>query len=251
MKVVVIGGSGRIGSRLVADLMERGHDAVAASPRSGVNTFTGEGLDEALQGVEVVVDVSNAPQVEPPTPREFFETATRTLLAAEVRAGVGHHVALSIVGVHQLPDSPYFRAKIAQENLIKESPVPYTIVQATQFFEFFEGIAAATTEGDTVRLATNLVQPIAADDVARILADIAVAAPVNGAVEIAGPEAFPLPEFIRTGLNATNDPRRVIADPDATYFGGKAGERTLVPDGEAVIGATRFEDWLKSAAVLG
>jgi uncharacterized protein YbjT (DUF2867 family) len=249
MKIVVIGGSGRIGAKVVARLGELGHDALAASPRTGVNTLTGEGLDEALQGVDVVVDVSNAPRAEGPTVQEFFETSTRNLLDAETRAGVGHHVALSIVGVHDLPDSPYFRAKIAQENLIKASPVPHTIVQATQFFEFYPAIADATTERDTVRLMTKLVQPIAADDVARILADIAVAAPVNGAVEIAGPEALPLAEFIRRGLRATNDPRRVIADPTAGYFGGMPEERTLVPHGEAIIGQTRFEDWLMTEEV--
>jgi uncharacterized protein YbjT (DUF2867 family) len=248
MNIVVIGGSGRIGSRVVADLKTRGHDAVAASPRSGVNAFTGEGLDAALAGVDVVVDVSNAPRAERPTAQEFFETSTRRLLEAEERAGVAHHVVLSIVGTQLLPDSPYFRAKIAQENLIKESLIPYTIVQATQFFEFYPAIADATTEGDRVRLMTKLVQPIAADDVARFLADIAVAAPVNGAVEIAGPEALPLAEFIRRGLSATNDPRTVIGDPEADYFGGMPEERTLIPHGEALIGEIRFEDWLKTAA---
>lgn len=251
MNIVVIGGSGRIGSKVVAKLRERGHDVVAASPRMGVNTLTGEGVDDALKGASVVVDVSEARPKAGTSFQDFYETSSRTLLAAEERMGVGHHIALSVVGTHRLLDSAYFRAKMAQENLIKASPVPFMIVRATQFFEFFQSIAAEATEGDTVRLAATLVQPIAADDVASALADIALSNPSNGTVEIAGPEEFPLAEFVRRGLGATNDPRTVISDPEAGYAGATISERTLVPDGDARIGETRFEDWLKTAAVQG
>ena len=235
----------------MAKLTERGHDAVAASPRTGVNTLTGAGLNEALRDAAVVVDVSEARPTGGTSVQEFFETSTRTLLAAEAATGVTHHVALSVVGTQRLLDSTYFRAKITQENLIRGALVPYTIVQATQFFEFFESIAAATTEGDTVRLSTKLVQPIAAADVAKALADIALGAPLNGTVEIAGPEKFSLAEFVRRGLSATNDSRTVFDDPDAGYFGAMPEERTLVPDGDALIGETRFADWLRETAANG
>ena len=244
MKIVVIGGTGLIGSRLVAKLHLQGHEAVAASPESGVNTLTGEGLAEALHGADVVVDVSNSPSFEDAAVMEFFKTSTGNLLAAEAAAGVGHHVALSVVGTERLTESGYFRAKIAQEQLIRGSSIPYSIVHATQFFEFVKSIAAAATEGDTVRLAPVLIQPMAADDVARAVEQVAVGAPVNGVVEVAGPEQFRLDELIRRGLSAGNDPREVVADPGARYFGARLGERTLVPGAGARLGATRFEDWL-------
>ncbi len=251
MKIVVIGGSGRIGSKVVARLSERGHDVFAASPRTGVNTLTGDGVDEALKGAAVVVDVSEARPTAGTSVQDFYETSTRTLLAAEERMGVAHHIALSVVGTHRLLESAYFRAKMAQETLIKESPVPFTIVRATQFFEFFQSIAKEAAEGDTVRLAATLVQPMAADDVASALADIALANPTSGTIDIAGPEEFPLAEFVRRGLSATNDPRTVISDPEAGYAGAMVSERTLVPDGDALISETRFDDWLRSAAVRG
>ena len=215
MKIVVIGGSGLIGSKLVSKLREQGHEAVAASPNSGVNTLTGEGLAEALKGASVVVDVSNSPSWEDAAVLNFFETSTRNLLAAEAAAGVGHHVALSVVGTERLLESGYFRAKIAQENLIKGSSIPYSIVRATQFFEFVKGIADFSTDGNTVRLPPALIQPMAADDVASEVARIAVGAPVNGTVEVGGPEQFRLDELIRQGLAAGNDPREVVADPHA------------------------------------
>ncbi len=244
MKIVVIGGSGLIGSKLVAQLQEHGQEAVSAALDSGVNTLTGEGLTEALQGASVVVDVSNSPTYEEATVLEFFETSTRNLLDAEAAAGTGHHVALSIVGTDRLPDSYYYRAKLAQEKLIASSSIPYSIVHATQFFEFILRIADAATDGDTVRVAPVLVQPIAADEVATALARVSVGAPLNGIVEIAGPEQFRLDELIRRGLNKRHDPRQVVADPHALYFGGQLGERTLVPGDDAELGATRFEDWL-------
>jgi uncharacterized protein YbjT (DUF2867 family) len=248
MKIVVIGGSGLIGSKLVGKLRERGHEAVAASPNSGVNTLTGEGLAEALQGSSVVVDVSNSPSFEDTAVLDFFETSTRNLLDAEAAAGVGHHVALSVVGTDRLSDSGYFRAKIAQETLIVSSPVPYSIVHATQFFEFIQSIAQAATDGDTVRLAPVLIQPMAADDVASAVSRVSVGAPLNGIVEVAGPEQFRLDELIRRGLSARHDPRRVIADPHAPYFGAELGERTLVPGDDAQLGATRLEDWLNQSS---
>jgi uncharacterized protein YbjT (DUF2867 family) len=248
MKIVVIGGSGLIGSKLVAKLRGLGHEAVAASPDSGVNTLTGEGLAEALKGASVVVDVSNSPSFEDAAVMKFFTTSTRNLLAAEAEAGVKHHVALSVVGTERLSESGYFRAKIAQENLIKESSIPYSIVHATQFFEFVKSIAAAATDGNIVRLAPVLIQPMAADDVAGALCRIAVGAPVDGTVEIAGPQQFRLDELIRRGLSARNDPREVIADPHARYFGADLGERTLVPSDNARLGETRFDDWLSNAA---
>jgi len=245
MKIVVIGGSGLIGSKLVKKLREHGHEAVAASPDSGVNTLTGEGLAEALTGASVVVDVSNSPSFEDTAVLKFFETSTRNLLTYEAAAGVGHHVALSVVGTDRLFESGYFRAKIAQEKLIKESPIPYSIVHATQFFEFAKSIAAAATDGNKVRLAPVLIQPMAADDVASAVGRIAVGTPVNGTVEVAGPERFRLDEFIRRGLSAQHDPREVVADPEARYFGAELAELTLVPGDNARLGETRFDDWLR------
>jgi uncharacterized protein YbjT (DUF2867 family) len=245
MKVVVIGGSGLIGSKLVGKLTDRGHDAVPASLNTGVNTLTGEGLDGAVDGAAVVVDVTNSPSFEDAAVLEFFETSTRNLLAAEAAAGVDHHVALSIVNADRITDSGYMRAKVAQEGLITSSDVPYSIVRATQFFEFFERIAQDATEGDTVRLPDVLIQPMAADDVAAALGKVAVGTPVNGIVEIAGPEPMCFEEFVRTGLSARDDPRIVVADPAATYFGAAVGERSLVPDaGAAQLGEIRFDDWL-------
>jgi uncharacterized protein YbjT (DUF2867 family) len=249
MKIVVIGGSGLIGSKLVANLDEHGHEAVAASPDSGVNTLTGDGLAKALDGAAVVVDVSNSPSFEDAAVMEFFETSTRNVLAAEAAAGVGHHVALSVVGTERLSESGYFRAKIAQEKLIRDSSIPYSIVHATQFFEFVKSIAAAATDGDTVRLAPVLIQPMAADDVARAVSQVSVGSPVNGIVEVAGPEQFRLDELIRRGLSARDDPREVIADPHARYFDAELAERTLLPGDGARLGATRFEDWLRQPAI--
>jgi uncharacterized protein YbjT (DUF2867 family) len=244
LKIVVIGGSGLIGSKLIKKLREQGHEALAASRDSGVNTLTGEGLAEALRGASVVVDVSNSPSFEDAAVLKFFETSTRNLLAAEAEARVGHHVALSVVGTERLSESGYFRAKIAQEKLIKESSIPYSIVHATQFFEFVKSIADAATDGGRVRLAHVLIQPMAADDVADAVARIAVGAPVNGTVEVAGPEQFRLDELIRRGLIARNDSREVVAYPQARYFGAELSERTLVPADDALLGETRFEDWL-------
>ncbi len=250
MKIVVIGGTGLIGSKLVEKLREHGHEAVPASPDSGVDTLTGEGLAEVLEGAEVVVDVSNSPSFEDEAVLAFFETSTRNLLEAERAAGVGHHVALSVVGTDRLSESGYFRAKIAQEKLIEESPIPYSIVHATQFFEFVKSIADAATEGDTVRLAPVLIQPMAAEDVAAAVDRTAVGSPVNGIVEVAGPEPFRLDAIIRQGLEARDDPREVIADPDARYFGARLDERTLVPDDDARLGETHFEDWLNQQKSL-
>jgi len=244
MKVVVIGGTGLIGSKLVTKLREQGHEAVAASPNSGVNTLTGEGLAEVLLGASVVVDVSNSPSFEDAAVLNFFETSTRNLLAAEAAAGVGHHVALSVVGTERLTESGYFRAKIAQEKLIKSSSIPYSIVHATQFFEFVKSIADAATDGSTVRLAPVLIQPMAADDVAGAVARVATGSPLNATVEVAGPEQFRLDALIRKGLSARDDPREVTADPHARYFGAELGERTLVPGADARLGEIHFEDWL-------
>ena len=244
LKIVVIGGSGLIGSKLVKKLRDHGHEAVAASRDSGVNTLTGEGLAEALRRASVVVDVSNSPSFEEAAVLKFFETSTRNVLSAEAEAGVGHHVVLSVVGTERLSESGYFRAKAAQEKLIKQSLIPYSIVQATQFFEFVTSIADAATDGTTVRVAPVLIQPMAADDVADAVAEIAIGAPVNGTVEVAGPELFRLDELIRQGLSAHNDPREVVAHPQARYFGAELGERTLVPGEDARLGETRFEDWL-------
>jgi uncharacterized protein YbjT (DUF2867 family) len=245
MKIVVIGGSGLIGSKLVSNLGEHGHEAVSASPNSGVNTLTGEGLAEALEGAAVVVDVSNSPSFEDAAVLDFFRTSTSNLLDAEAAADVGHHVALSVVGTERLLESGYFRAKIAQEKLIQGSSIPYSIVHATQFFEFIKSIADGATDGNTVRLAPVLVQPMAADDVASAVGRIALGSPVNGIVEIAGPEQFRLDELIRRSLDAQNDPRQVIADPHARYFGAELRERTLVPSNGASLAETRFEDWLR------
>jgi uncharacterized protein YbjT (DUF2867 family) len=247
MKFVVIGGTGLVGSKLVARLTERGYEVIAASPRSGVHALTGEGLAEVLDGASVVVDVSNSPSFEDKAALEFFQTATTNLLAGEAAAGVGHHVALSVVGTERLSQSGYIRAKIAQEKLIKASSIPYSIVHATQFFEFVKSIADAATDGNTVRLAPVLIQPIAAEDVADALARVAADSPPNGTVEVAGPEQFRLDELIRRGLSARNDPREVIADPNARYFGALLDERTLVPGPDARLGETRFEDWLSCA----
>jgi uncharacterized protein YbjT (DUF2867 family) len=245
MKIVVIGGTGLIGSKVVKKLREQDHEAVAASPDSGVNTITGEGLALALTGASVVVDVSNSPSLEAAVAMSFFETSTRNLLAAEVAARVGHHVALSVVGTDRLSESGYIRAKIAQEALIKASSMPYSIVHATQFFEFVKGIAAEATVGDTVRLPPVLIQPVAADDVASVVCSVALGRPVNGTVEVAGPEQMRFDALIQRGLSARNDPRKVVADPHARYFGAELSERTLVAGEDARIGKTRFEDWLR------
>ena len=248
MKIVVIGGTGLIGSKLVNKLREQGHEAVAASPNSGVNTLTGEGLAEVLKGASVVVDVSNSPSWEDAAVMNFFETSTRNLLTYEAAARVGHHVALSVVGTERLSESGYFRAKIAQEKLIKGSPIPYSIVRATQFFEFLKGLADISFDGDKVHLPPVLFQPMAADDVATGVGRIAVGSPVNGTVEIGGPEQFRVDELVRRRLAALNDPREVVADPDALYSGAKLSERTLVPGDNARLGETRFETWLTQPA---
>lgn len=248
MKIVVIGGTGLIGSNVVRRLRAIGHETVAASPNTGVNTLTGQGLAEALRGAQVVVDVSNAPSFEDRAVMDFFQTSGHNLLAAEAAAGVGHHVALSVVGTDRLPDSGYFRAKVAQEALIKAAGRPYTLLRATQFFEFVEGIVQAGADGDVVRLSPALIQPIAADDVAAALADLAVAAPVNGTVEVGGPERFPLDELARTFLAARADRREVIADVHARYFGSALDDRSLVAAAGARIGPTRLSDWLGRAA---
>jgi uncharacterized protein YbjT (DUF2867 family) len=244
MKIVVIGGTGLIGSKLVSKLAEHGHQAIAASPNSGVNTLTGEGLAEVLQGAQVVVDVSNSPSFAADAVMEFFRTSTTNLLAAEKAAGVGHHVALSVVGTDRLPDSGYFRAKVAQENLIKESGVPFSIVHATQFFEFVKSIAQEATDGNTVRLSHALIQPMAADDVASAVGRTAVGTPLNGTVDIAGPEQLGLDELVRKALALRGDPREVVVDASAPYFGAILEERTLLPAGDALVFETRFEDWL-------
>ena len=248
MKIVVIGGSGLIGSKLVEKLREAGHDPLPASPDSGVDTLTGEGLEEALEGAEVVVDVSNAPAWDDAAVMDFFQTSSRNILAAETAAGVSHHVALSVVGTDRLQDSGYFRAKLAQEEAIKAASVPYTILRATQFFEFLGRIADSSTDGDTVRLPPVLIQPEAADDVAAALADIAVSPPVNGIVELAGPEAFRFDELARRVLSAKNDPRQVTTDAHARYFGAELDDRSLTPGNNPRIAPTRFEDWLSQSA---
>jgi uncharacterized protein YbjT (DUF2867 family) len=248
MKIVVIGGTGLIGSKLVNKLREHGHEAVAASPNSGVNSVTGEGLAEVLKGASVVVDVSNSPSWEDAAVLKFFETSTRNLLTYEAAAGVGHHVALSVVGTDRLAESGYFRAKIAQEKLIKGSPIPYSIVHATQFFEFLKGLADISMVGDKVHLPPVLFQPLAADDVASGVRRIAVGQPVNGIVEIAGPEPFRVDELVRRRLASLKDPREVIADPNARYAGAKLSEKTLLPGKNAQLGETRFETWLAQPA---
>jgi uncharacterized protein YbjT (DUF2867 family) len=248
MKIVVIGGSGLIGSRVVTRLREHGHEAIAASPASGVNTLTGQGLAKAVKGASVVVDVSNSPSFEDAAVLNFFETSTRHLLTYETAAGLGHHVALSVVGTDRLSESGYFRAKIAQEKLIKNSAIPYSIVHATQFFEFLKGLADISFDGDKVRLPPVLFQPMAADDVASGVATIALGPPVNGIVEIAGPEQFRVDELVRERLAVLKDPREVIADPEARYAGAKVTLRTLMPDQTARLGDTRFKTWLTQSA---
>ena len=248
MKIVVIGGTGLIGSKVVTKLREHGYEAVAASPDSGVNTLTGEGLAEVLEGASVVVDVSNSPSFEDAAVMEFFQTSTRNLLNYEAAAGVDHHVALSVVGCDRLPESGYLRAKVAQEQLIEESSIPYSIVRATQFFEFLKRIADSATEGKTVRLPAVAFQPMAADDVARVVAKVSAGSPLNGVVEVGGPEQFRFDEFISRGLNARKDSREVIVDPHARYFGTELSERSLVPGDGALLGETRFEDWLNGSA---
>jgi uncharacterized protein YbjT (DUF2867 family) len=244
MKIVVIGGTGLIGTKLVNNLRQRGHEVLAASPKSGVNTFTGEGLTEALEGAQVVVDVANAPSWEDNAVMEFFQTAGRNLLVAEAAAGVRHHVALSIVGDDRLPASGYLRAKVAQEELIKTSGIPFTIVRSTQFFEFVRGIVQSASEGQTVRLSPGLMQPIAADDVAAALTDVALAEPLNTTIEIAGPEPIRMDELARRFLSATRDPRKVTTDIHALYFGTELNDQSLVPAGKARLGPTHFADWL-------
>ena len=248
MKVVVIGGSGLIGTKLVNNLRQRGHNVVAASPASGINTITGEGLAEALVGADVVVDVANSPSFEDKAVLEFFEKSGRNLLAAEVIAGVKHHVALSIVGTDRVRDSGYLRAKMAQENLITASTVPYTIVRSTQFFEFLNGIAQSSTNGTTVRISPALFQPIASDDVVAMLTEVTLGSPVNGIVEIAGPERVRMSELISRFLNAKHDERIVVTDTHARYFGAELNDEALVPGDNARIAATGFADWLHKAA---
>lgn len=250
MKIVVIGGTGLIGSKLVKSLRERGHDVLAASPNTGVNTITREGLAAAMDRADVVVDVANAPVWDDKAVLEFFETSGRNLLAAEAAAGVRHHIALSIVGSERLPDNGYFRAKVSQENLIKASGIPYTILRATQFFEFVGGIAQSATVDGEVRLSPALFQPIASDDVAAALADIALAAPVNGTIEVAGPEAIPLDEVVRQFLRATKDRRKVVPDVHARYFGALLDDRSLTPGKNPRLGAIRFDDWVGRQAGL-
>src|SRR5262245_19677440 len=247
-KIVVSGGSGLIGSKLVSKLRAQGHEAVAASPNSGVNTLTGEGLAEVLQGASVVVDVSNSPSWEDAAVLKFFETSTRNLLSYEAAAGVRHHVALSVVGTDRLSESGYFRAKIAQETLIKNSTIPYSIVHATQFFEFIKGLADISVVDGKVRLPPVLFQPMAADDVASAVGKVAVGSPVNGIIETGGPEQFRLDELVRRRLASLKDPREVIADPNALYSGARVSEKTLVPDSNAWLAGTRFETWLTQPA---
>jgi uncharacterized protein YbjT (DUF2867 family) len=244
MKIVVIGGSGLIGKQLAPKLRALGHDILPASPSSGVNTLTGAGLAAALAGAEVVVDVSNSPSWEDKAVLDFFETSSRNLLAAEKVAGVRHHVALSVVGTDRLQASGYFRAKLAQEKLIKASGIPYTIVRATQFFEFVGGIAQGGTDGQTIRLSNAMMQPILSDDVAAALADVSVAAPLNGIVDIAGPDRIRMDDLVRKFLAAKNDPRTVVTDPAAGYFGTPVDDQSLAPIGEARLAPTRFDDWL-------
>lgn len=247
MKIVVIGGTGLIGTKLVKNLRERGHDVLAASPKSGVNAFTGEGLTEALKNTQVVVDLANAPVWEDQAVLEFFQTAGRNLLAAEEAAGVRHHIALTIVGADRLPGSGYLRAKVAQENLIKAARIPFTIIRSTQFFEFAKGIIQSATEGETIRLSPALFQPIAADDVAAAVTEVALAEPSNGTIEIAGPEPIGMDEFARRFLSSTRDPRKVTTDAHAQYFGAELNDQSLVPGGDARLGPTHFADWLSRA----
>jgi uncharacterized protein YbjT (DUF2867 family) len=244
VKIVVIGGTGLIGSKVVEKLRAQGHEAVVAAPSTGVNTLTGEGLADVLKNASVLVDVSNSPSFEEKAVMEFFRTSTGNLLAHEARAGVRHHVALSVVGTDRLQESAYIRAKIAQEKLIKESGIPYSIVHATQFFEFVKSIADSATEGNQVRVPPVFIQPIAAEDTSAAVADVAAGPPLNGMVEVAGPQRFRFDDFVRQGLRARNDPREVVVDPNARYFGAKLDELTLVASGKARIGKTYFEEWL-------
>ena len=244
--IVVIGGTGLVGKKVVMNLGQRGHEVVAASPSSGVNTVTGQGLAQALAGAQVVVDVSNAPNWEDTAVLAFFETSGRNLLAAEAAAGVGHHVALSVVGIDRLLASGYFRAKLAQEKLIKASPIPYTIVRATHFFEFVGAIAQLATEGQTVRLPPVMMQPIASDDVAAVVADVALAEPLNGTIELAGPEPIRQDDLVRRFLNATRDPRTVITDPQALYYGNAVNDQSIIPGDNPRLAPTHLEDWLEA-----
>ena len=248
MKIVIVGGTGLIGSKLVTRLREQGYQAVPASPDTGVNTLTGEGLAKVLAGADVVIDVSNSPSFDDAAVLRFFETSTGNLLAAEAAAGVAHHVALSIVGSDRVPESGYFRAKVAQEKLIETSGIPYSIVRATQFFEFARRITDDATDGKRVRIAPVLFQPMAAEDVARAVADVAVGAPLNGIVEVAGPQQYRFDEFIALGLRARHDAREVVADPRARYFGAVLDERSLVPGDDARLGEMRFEEWSGKAS---
>ena len=247
MKIVVIGGTGLIGTKVVKNLREQGYEVVAASPSSGVNTITGEGLAEALVGAQVVVDVANAPSWEDKAVLEFFETAGRNIVAAEKAAGVKHHVAVSVVGTDRLLASGYFRAKMAQEELIKASPIPYTIIRATQFFEFVDGIVKAATQGQTVRVSDVLMQPIVSDDVAATVAKAALSAPLNGTVELAGPEPIRLNELLRQFLAAHGDTRTIVTDPSAGYFGTAVNDQSLTPGANPMLGQKRFADWLKQS----
>jgi uncharacterized protein YbjT (DUF2867 family) len=245
MKIVVIGGTGLIGSKTIPILRQHGHDAVAASPKSGVNTITGEGLKEALAGTQVVIDLANSPSFEDKAVLEFFQTSGRNLLAAEQAAGIRHHVALSIVGTDRTADNGYFRAKVAQEKLIEKAGVPYTIIRATQFMEFIPAIAASSADGNVVRLSPGLFQPIASDDVAANVADVALAPPKNGIVEIAGPDRAPFNEIIARYLRAVGDPREVVRDAEAKYFGGRVEEHSLVPLGQARLGRIGLDEWIR------
>ncbi|MFL5211480.1 MAG: SDR family oxidoreductase [Microvirga sp.] len=245
MKIVVIGGTGLIGSKTVAILRQGGHEVVAASPRSGINSVTGEGIKEAVAGAQVVIDLANSPSFENKAVLDFFETSGRNLLAAEAAAGVAHHIALSIVGTDRTPDNGYFRAKVAQEKLIESSGIPYTIIRSTQFLEFLGAIADSAADGNRIRLSPGLFQPIAADDVAAIVADVALAAPRNGIVEIAGPERAPFNEIVARYLKAVGDPREVVSDPEARYWGGRVEEHSLVPLGEARLGRIGLDEWLR------
>jgi uncharacterized protein YbjT (DUF2867 family) len=249
MKIVINGGTGRIGSKVVATLRQGGHEVIAASPQGGINSVTGEGLREAMTGAQVVVDLANSPSFEDKAVLEFFEASGRNLHGAETAAGVRHHVALSIVGADRSPDNGYFRAKVAQEKLVEASGIPYTIIRSTQFMEFLGGIADSGTEGNVVRLSPGLFQPIAADDVAAIVADVALAAPRNAILEIAGPERAPFDEVVARYLKAIGDRRAVVRDPQARYFGGRVEERSLVPLGEARVGRIALEEWLRRTKV--
>ena len=249
MKILVIGGTGLIGSKTAPILRQRGHEVVAASPNTGVNTITGQGLKEAMAGTQVVIDLANSPSFEDRAVLEFFETSGRNLLAAETAAGVRHHVALSIVGTDRTPDNGYFRAKVAQEKLIAKSSIPYTIIRSTQFLEFLRAIADSGTKGRIVSVSSGLFQPIAADDVAAIVADVALAAPRNGIVEIAGPERAPFNEIVGRYLKAVGDPRTVVSDPEARYYGGLVEEHSLVPLGEARLGRIGLDEWLRRSQV--